>query len=281
MSIVSRTLSALLMITAAVTTARANTIIVTQSNFGFTPANITIQVGDTVRWNWTNFSHTVTEGTDGLINGNELFTFPLDALNPTQQFTFDAAFVAAHPMPGGVYNYFCLIHFFSGMKGTITVMPDPGTPMCFGDGSGTACPCGNASAVGAAEGCLSSLGTGGKLVASGSASISNDTLVLQGSGMPNSSALYFQGTTAQSAGAGSVFGDGLRCAAGSVLRLGTKNNVSGVSAYPVVGDLSVSVKGANVVGGTRVYQVWYRNAAAFCTVSTFNLTNGYTLTWNS
>jgi plastocyanin len=281
MSIVSRSLSALLMITAAVTTARANTIVVTQSNFGFTPQNITIQLGDTVRWDWTNFNHTVTEGTDGLINGNELFTFPLDSAHPTVQFTFDAAFVNAHPMPGGLYNYFCVIHFGSGMKGTITVVSPPGTAMCFGDGSGTACPCANASAVGAGEGCLSSLGTGGKLVATGSASISNDTLVLQGSGMPNSSALYFQGTSAQSAGAGAVFGDGLRCAAGSVLRLGTKTNVSGVSAYPTVGDLSVSVKGANAAGGTRVYQVWYRNAAAFCTTSTFNLTNGYTLTWNS
>jgi hypothetical protein len=31
--------------------------------------------------------------------------------------------------------------------------------------------------------------------------------------------------------------------------------------------------------GTRTYQVWYRNAAAFCTASTFNLTNGWRTTW--
>jgi hypothetical protein len=29
----------------------------------------------------------------------------------------------------------------------------------------------------------------------------------------------------------------------------------------------------------RSYQAWYRNAAAFCTPSTFNLTNGYSVTW--
>ena len=31
--------------------------------------------------------------------------------------------------------------------------------------------------------------------------------------------------------------------------------------------------------GLRTYQVWYRNAAAFCTPSTFNLTNGWETTW--
>jgi hypothetical protein len=36
----------------------------------------------------------------------------------------------------------------------------------------------------------------------------------------------------------------------------------------------------NVTGaGTREYQVWYRNAASFCTASTFNLTNGLQLNW--
>jgi hypothetical protein len=31
--------------------------------------------------------------------------------------------------------------------------------------------------------------------------------------------------------------------------------------------------------GTRYYQTWYRNAAVFCTVSTFNLTNGFQISW--
>jgi hypothetical protein len=31
--------------------------------------------------------------------------------------------------------------------------------------------------------------------------------------------------------------------------------------------------------GSRYYQVWYRNAAAFCTTGTFNLTNGLQLDW--
>jgi hypothetical protein len=97
--------------------------------------------------------------------------------------------------------------------------------------------------------------------------------------MPNSSALYFQGTTQQNGGLGSLFGDGLRCAGGSVIRLGTKTNVGGQSQYPVGGDLSVSVRGNVVAPGTRTYQCWYRNAAAFCTASTFNLSNGMSIAW--
>ena len=93
--------------------------------------------------------------------------------------------------------------------------------------------------------------------------------------MPNSSCLYFQGTTQ----AATVFGDGLRCAAGSVIRLGAKNNVAGDSRYPAVGDQSISVRGSVTAASTRTYQAWYRNAAAYCTASTFNLTNGYLVVW--
>jgi hypothetical protein len=31
--------------------------------------------------------------------------------------------------------------------------------------------------------------------------------------------------------------------------------------------------------GLRTYQLWYRNAAVFCTTSTFNLTNGIEVSW--
>jgi hypothetical protein len=93
--------------------------------------------------------------------------------------------------------------------------------------------------------------------------------------MPNSSCLYFQGTTQ----IGIPFGDGLRCAGGTVTRLGTKTNVGGASQFPAGGDPAVHVKGGVSVAGTRTYQIWYRNAAAFCTPSTFNLTNGVLVPW--
>jgi hypothetical protein len=156
--------------------------------------------------------------------------------------------------------------------------PPVGTPYCFGDGTATPCPCGNAGAAG--NGCASSLvAAGANLGATGTPSIVSDSITLLGSGMPNSSALYFQGTAQQNGGLGSVFGDGVRCAAGTVIRLKTVTNVAGASQYPGGGDLTVSVRGAIAAPGNRTYQVWYRNAAAFCTASTFNLSNGLQLTW--
>jgi hypothetical protein len=162
----------------------------------------------------------------------------------------------------------------------------PGAPsgpgsgaFCFGDGSGTACPCGNNSAPGLDAGCLNSLGTAGSLATTGSASVGADTFALNGDGMPDSSALYFQGTTQIAGGAGALFGDGLRCAGGSVTRLGTLVNSLGSSSYPGPGDLPVSVQGNVAAGDVRTYQIWYRNAADFCTPSTFNLTNAYQAVW--
>ncbi len=154
----------------------------------------------------------------------------------------------------------------------------PFTTYCSGNGSGTACPCGNAGAAG--NGCANSVNAAGAhLSATGNASVGNDTMGLQAGGMPNSSALYFQGSASQSGGAGAVFGDGLRCATGTIIRLATKSNSGGFSSYPVFPDLSVAVRGQCMPGNLRFYQVWYRNAAAFCTTSTFNLTNGVSVTW--
>jgi hypothetical protein len=154
----------------------------------------------------------------------------------------------------------------------------PFAALCTGD-FGAACPCGNNSTTGHNEGCLNSFGAGGKLTGAGTSSLAADTLVLAGSQMPNGSCLYFQGSTIVGNAYGVVFGDGLRCAAGIVVRLSTKTNSGGASHYPSAGDPSVSVRGAVSAPGSRVYQVWYRNAATFCTASTFNLTNGSWVMW--
>ncbi len=156
----------------------------------------------------------------------------------------------------------------------------PATLFCSGDGSGTACPCGNAGA--AHHGCANSLNSSGaSLTASGVSSVANDTLELVGMGMPDATALYFQGTAQTGGGAGAVFGDGLRCAGGTVIRLAVKSNTSGASQYPTGAEPSISVKGQVGAGNVRTYQVWYRNSAAFCSPQTFNLTNGVEVTWMS
>ncbi|MEY2746116.1 MAG: hypothetical protein RL112_1158 [Planctomycetota bacterium] len=168
--------------------------------------------------------------------------------------------------------------FWLELNANACVPTEPGVRYCSGDGTATACPCGNAGTAG--NGCASSINTAGaSLGAAGSASLAADTVVLTGAGMPNSNALYFQGTIRQNTGLGNAFGDGLRCAGGTIIRLGTKTNVAGTSSYPTAGNQSVSVRGAITVPGTRTYQAWYRNAAAFCTPSTFNLSNGYEIVW--
>lgn len=153
-----------------------------------------------------------------------------------------------------------------------------GALSCFGDGSSAACPCGNASAVGDRAGCLHSQGLGGTLRARGRASLADDTLVLDGARMPNSSTLYFQaaGLTTPTA-----FGDGLRCQSGPFVRLGTKVNASGASSYPSGADVPVATRGLVTTPGTRHYQARFRNAAAFCTSDTFNTTNVVSIAWGA
>jgi hypothetical protein len=178
----------------------------------------------------------------------------------------------------GVIANFGSVNGFQFKMVTTGCITTTGTPFCFGDGTATACPCGNSGTAG--NGCASSVNpSGANTVGMGNAQISSDTLALQGAGMPNSSCLYFQGTAQISGGSGSVFGDGLRCAGGTVVRLGSKTNVAGASQYPVGTDLPISQKGGVTSPGTRTYQCWYRNAAPFCTPSTFNLTNGLDITW--
>jgi hypothetical protein len=162
----------------------------------------------------------------------------------------------------------------------INVLGSQTQSFCYGDGSGTACPCGNNSQVGAREGCVNSVGNnGGKLVGQGLPAIGNDQLELQGEQMPNGPAMYFQGTARMSGGAGLVFGDGLLCVSGTLIRLGVKFNVLGKSTYPSGGDAPLSVMGGLVAGDTRDYQAWYRDAAVYCSSSTFNLTNAVEVTW--
>jgi hypothetical protein len=193
--------------------------------------------------------------------GNNTAT-PVDFMNINANL-FPPASVASAGFPG---NY--LVRANCGPGNT-------GMPYCFGDGTGIACPCANNGAAG--NGCANSVNAGGaNLTASGVATVGADTVLLSGSGMPlNVSALYFQGT----AQLGVAFGDGLRCVGGTIIRLGTKANSGGASAYPAVGDQSVSVRGMVPSGATRMYQIWYRNAAAFCMPSTFNLSNGLQITW--
>jgi hypothetical protein len=153
------------------------------------------------------------------------------------------------------------------------------TTECAGDGSGAQCPCGNSGAPG--HGCANSANANGALItASGVASVSNDSLVLTASGMPNTPMILLQGLAAQNAGAGVPFGDGLLCTGSPTIRLGAKVAVGGTTQYPGLGDLSVSVRGQiPPIGGSRIYQAWFRDNGPFCTASNYNVSNAISVLW--
>ncbi len=168
-----------------------------------------------------------------------------------------------------------------GSKDTLVVrLNEQGIPYCFGDGTATACPCGNASAQGDGTGCLSSLGIGARIRDFGDASRFTDTLVLRASGVTNAPVLFYQGATRLNGGAGTVFGDGLQCVGGGIRRIGTVPASGGEAAYPPPGGVPISIRGFVLQGTTYHYQARYRNSAAFCTSATFNQTNGLSILWS-
>jgi glucose/arabinose dehydrogenase/plastocyanin len=101
----------------------------------FTPKHVTIELGDTVHWFWGGGTHNVESGTDGLHDGYFRSGNPTSNLSTTFNVTFNAAFLAAHPSLGNVYPYYCALHDFGGMNGTVTVVPNACTQFDF-DGDG-------------------------------------------------------------------------------------------------------------------------------------------------
>ena len=173
---------------------------------------------------------------------------------------------------------------FGGATGTavLTVIEILGQPYCVGDGSGTACPCGNDAPSGLLPtGCVNSASSAGSLVAQGAASVSADSAQLIATGLvANQPCLFFGGKNAVNGGAGISFGDGLRCAGFEVARLQvTAADASGNAITTV--QLSLDGNNADLVGGdTRYYQCWYRDQTGVCG-NTHNLTNGLQITWDN
>jgi hypothetical protein len=177
----------------------------------------------------------------------------------------------------------------TGLAGLQLVKLDPtGQVSCLGDGTGAACPCGNYGLPG--HGCRNSRALrGAELGAVGAASLSFDTLGFHcGYEPPGAASIVLQGDQVI---APVVFGDGLRCAGGSLKRLFFANASSaGTLAAPVNAGASVSQRSAALgdalqPGNLRVYQVYYRDPdPSFCPPpqgSTFNVSNAVEITWQT
>jgi hypothetical protein len=150
----------------------------------------------------------------------------------------------------------------------------PAVEQCYGDGTWYACPCGNQGAP--ARGCASSFKpSGARLAASGVASLANDTLVFSMDGMSGAAATIVQGANFNPTywEGGSFGGDGRACVGSPFVRIRTLPAPGGAASYPGGGELTISVRGGVLDPETRYYTVRYRNAANFCTPSSFNVTN--------
>ncbi|HEV8111364.1 MAG TPA: hypothetical protein VGR31_01185 [Planctomycetota bacterium] len=150
------------------------------------------------------------------------------------------------------------------------------------------CPCSNQPSP-ADRGCDNSSGTGGALLsASGTSYLSMDSLVFTTSGeRPTAFSIVLQGDSFVPAGV--IYGQGLRCAGGSLKRLYSKHASGGSITAPNLGagDPTVSARSAAMgdaiqPGESRWYLVYYRDPIVLggCSAnSTFNATQTGQVTW--
>lgn len=271
-----------LMLVALAAQARAGIVDVNIQGFGFNGQHLTIALGDTVRWRQLdNTTHTVSEGTDLIVNGNEAFhnSFPSAATNPPAfSVTFDAAFLAAHPRAGNRYDYFCVPHA-TFMRGSVTVDTGPGTPFCFC--AQPQCPGINADA-GAGCGNAATVFNGARMMGSGTSTVSSDDLVLTIDRLPaNSAALLFRSTSANAA-TPLLFYDGLLCLQAPFTRTRVlPSNAAGVVQFgPGLAAATSTTLRPIQVGETWHFQVWYAEAPGLgnCGMGS-NVSSGYTVTF--
>jgi len=98
---------------------QTHTVMVGQDGLTFTPARLTINVGDTVRWVWATGGHSVVSGTDGTADNQFCSPGNTGCANPPLS-NAEATYRHTFANPGS-FPYYCSVHFSLGMTGTITV----------------------------------------------------------------------------------------------------------------------------------------------------------------
>jgi hypothetical protein len=158
----------------------------------------------------------------------------------------------------------------------------PSTEKCGnGDLTRIPCPCGNNGSDPHA-GCASSVNPAGAALSS-TGTVSLDDVVLHATGMSGSIAIFLR-TDGRVPG-GVVFGDGVTCGGGNLLRLRAVafSGVTGVASFPVPPEtITLSARSGTFPGSgaTHQYAAYYRNAAAtFCLPATFNVTDTEEIVW--
>jgi hypothetical protein len=170
---------------------------------------------------------------------------------------------------------------------TLRVLGAPGLDICLpGVGTVRGCPCSNPPAISPA-GCDNSAATGGaRLDSVGVPDPDFCTVVFTTTGeKPTALSVLFQGRNFLSSGA--IYGQGVRCVGGSLLRLYVKSASGGTITAPESGDPSVAQRSEQLGdyltnGLVRYYSVYYRDPIVLggCPPSsTFNVTQTLRLQW--
>lgn len=207
--------------------------------------------------------------------------------------------INAHAQPGWTDGLDNVEHYADGSRtignfpadvgmGSMNPSASPMIPICDpGEGMVVTCPCGN-PARGQNRGCNnSSFTSGAALTATGVASLSADSVVFTTGGeKPTALSILGQWTNPR-VSPGHRFGQGLRCAIGSMKRLYSATAVGGSITVPSGAQPSISaqsaVKGDTILAGeSRAYIVYYRDSTVLggCSPSlNFNSTQTGKIVW--
>ena len=116
-------------------------------NNSFIPATVTISAGDTVRWTWQAFFHSVTSGQcAGDCVADNKFCSPSD-FDCASSSPSGTGFVYSHQFnEPGTYPYFCNVHF-GLMSGTVNVTASTTPTIQFSTGSFSIAESGGAASI--------------------------------------------------------------------------------------------------------------------------------------
>jgi hypothetical protein len=241
-------------------------------NFDGTDWSSAISAG-VLTWSTTPFAQNQSANA---LRWGTLYNFRFDADQPPQNVTLSLTTFKTTTVLGVTAE---------GPTGT------PGGPMtafCYPSMGGIIpCPCGNQPQF-PGGGCDNSSSSGGAILSSsGNASLLMDTVVFSTTGeQPSATSILLQGDAADPNGI--PFGQGVRCAAGTLKRMYLKTASGGAITVPQGGDLSLTQQSAalgDLIGpGThRYYQVYYRDPAVLggCSPALgFNASQAIDVTWN-
>ena len=102
-------------------------VVGTSGQFIYSPAHLTVSVGDTVRWTWVSSGHNVVSDAPGAFSSG-----PTAPTGTVFEVVFDQSLLSATPVANNRYSYRCDPHVHYGMVGDVTVLES-----CYADCDGS------------------------------------------------------------------------------------------------------------------------------------------------